>query len=460
MSISMRDLFNRQEMVNELISLRNSLANHYQGLQFGLREMFNVSSMMASGDGYQCGCNKPSQLIGGELAYAVPQWVAAHNHDTRTIEGIITESKISPDDFPLKPWHAYYDWCMKVRVDHQYRYLHSDSNVNAHGDVIECEWDSAFLPSWAWPQDGARVWMVGRWIYDCGHPHPQYGHKTEIHPPKALVWFRTEAVTFAGNGGPTRANNAVVYIGQNGGYWCQSINDQDYAFDLYLPPKPYDEAVPLWHITPMTPVVPVQPVITPYPVDAPRVLRVIIPLKGVIPHPEEYGAIIAGGWSDPRGTESAAIQPVRVRITKIYMDGDYDLGPDEWHVYIGVNGRWNVWKDLSGWSQDLDFAVDLDLHPTDRIQITASGFEADMIHDYMGNTSGYSWDYISNPHLTKEQREAIEDGVFWQLSGSFNDRNDQIGYFSQIHDPNDRSSFTRAAISPSDYRLSYSIEDR
>jgi hypothetical protein len=59
--------------------------------------------------------------------------------------------------------------------------------------------------------------MIGRWIYDCGHPQA-HGHKTEIHPPKAFASFRTEVTQFAANSGPTRANNAVLYIGSNGGY--------------------------------------------------------------------------------------------------------------------------------------------------------------------------------------------------------------------------------------------------
>ena len=38
MSMSMRDLFSRQGIAGEVISLRHSLANHPEGLQMSLRE--------------------------------------------------------------------------------------------------------------------------------------------------------------------------------------------------------------------------------------------------------------------------------------------------------------------------------------------------------------------------------------------------------------------------------------
>jgi hypothetical protein len=141
------------------------------------------------------------------------------------------------------------------------------------------------------------------------------------------------------------------------------------------------------------------------------------------------------------------------------MDGDYDTFGDEWHVYIGINGRWKVWRNIGGSSKSLNFTVSLNLHPTDKIKITACGFEADMMHDYMGESSGYTGGEVSNPNRTNDQREAIEDDVFWQLSGSFNDENDRIGHFSQAHNANERGTFTRSSVSPRDYRLRYTIED-
>ena len=337
MTISVKELFGRQGIEGEVISVRNSLANHPDGIKMGLREAHLRLLTLADGNGVARGCRRPGSLTLGvpgifekDVGLELPGWVPVAGEtqvvrdntsgetiirfredfagETRTVEGILARSHITYTDFPFRPWHTFYDWNFHVRVDRQYTYLHSPTNVLDDDGLIECEWDTAFLPDWAWPQDGSRVWMVGRWIYDCGHPTAN-GHKSEIHPPKALVSFRSEAVQFDGNQGPVRANQAVLFIGRDGGYWRQPINDQNYAFDLYLPPKPYEEAVPVLKTEPQTGALPVQPQFTPFPAGAPRALRVVIPLKGVEPHPENYGAIISAGWSDPRRTESAAVRP-------------------------------------------------------------------------------------------------------------------------------------------------------
>lgn len=471
MDLRLKHLFSRQEIPNEIISLRNSLANHPSVKGVGLREAYARLVKLADGNGYTRGCHRPSQAVAGDLAHTVPEWVSVDNQETRTVEGILTKSNIARTDFPLRPWHTYYDWCSHVQVDNQYTYLLSESNNQDHQEDFECEWETTYLPAWAWPQDSNRIWMVGRWIYDCGHPEKN-GHKTEIHPPKAMASFRGEAVQFSGNSGPTRANNAVLYIGGKGGYWNQSVNDQDYAFDLYLPPKPYAEAAPRWMCRPMTGVLPVAPLITPYPSYDPKALRIVIPLKGVTPSPDQYGAIFSAGWSDPRGTESAVIQRVRVRVTEIYMDTFYDeYTEDEWYPYICVNGRWKVYKSIDGVYKtlpngkvyrlpvSLDISVDLDLHPADRILLTASGFEADKVHDYMGDNSGYTWEQISDPNITQKRREEIEDHLFHQLLGSFKDENQALGHFQQSHNPAERDTFLKAS-DKQDYRLRYTIEGR
>jgi hypothetical protein len=457
MAISMRDLFSRQNLPNEVISLGISLAKHDGGTRTTLRQAATRFLQPANGDGWARGCHRPTQAIAGELSYVVPSWVPVHDRDVRTVEGVLTKSSISRTDFPLKPWHTYYDWNFFIRLDKQYTYLHSNSNIQDHGNLMECEWDTAFLPQWAWPPDGARIWMVGRWIYDCGHPE-RHGHKTEIHPPKAISWFGTGAVRLPGNADVTRATRATLYIGRHGGYWTQAVNDQDYTFDLYLPPKPYAEATPAWLVDARTPLS-VWPQITPLPAASPRYLRVTIPLRGVNPQPDQYGAVIWGGWTDPRRTESAAIQRLRVRLTTIYMDGDYDTFGDEWHVYAGINGSWNVWKSIGGSSKSVTFSVDLDLHTSDRVHVTGCGFEADLMDDYMADESGYTWAQISNPNITREQREAIEDSVFWQLAGTLNDENDAIGYLSDFHPATARGTFISGS-DKGDYRFHYKIENR
>jgi hypothetical protein len=232
MAISMKDLFTREAIRTEddYISFRRALANHAQGMGLGLAGAAERFLQNASSDGLSRGCRRPEEAtatvvipflrrVTREVGGAIPQWVSAADVETRTIEGILTRSRISDEDVPMQPWHRDYDWIMYVRLDKQYKYLVSPANREDDDDPtnvvkLECEWDSAFLPAWAWPSFGSRVWVVGRWVYDCGHP--EAGHRTEIHPPKALVSFRSESAEFSDNPGPSRANSAVVFIGRQG----------------------------------------------------------------------------------------------------------------------------------------------------------------------------------------------------------------------------------------------------
>jgi hypothetical protein len=432
--MSLRSWFSRKGIASsvgrkdneEIISIRNSLKNHVGGLQRGLLDNIRTFSGSANGDGYSRGCKHEGSGPFGELTHAIPQWVPVSNNETRTIEGVLTQSKISTEDFPLKPWHTYYDWLFYIEPDKQYTYLLNTKR----GPIIECEWDTAFLPNWAWPQQGSRIWMVGRWIYDCGHPEDS-GHNSEIHPPKAVVTFRTEAVKFPGNKGPTRANNAIVYIGRKGGYWTHNINDQDYAFDIYLPPKPYVEAEPVAKVESKTGPLPVNPQITPYPEANPKAMRVVIPLKGVEPHPNEYGAIISVGWSDPKDTERKKILPLKVsaRLTskmKITTDAHgrkHDNRPYV-NLALGINGRWFDrihYQMNAGWY----FEIILDLHPEDTVRFSICGFKVKTSdapggsgpHHHMGDESGLQWQIIAN--ADKTMTDSIIASIVIKLADTF-----------------------------------------
>jgi hypothetical protein len=182
----------------------------------------------------------------------------------------------------------------------------STGTLCLHTDM-EVEWDSASLmdekegferiwgaaPEFVWPAVGDRVWVQGRWIFDCGHPssddvrHVKFS--TEIHPPRALVTFRLNHIALdsfprarvsapnfpapqswlpvtgepavlppdAPNSGPTNVpvTEADIFISGNGGaandvcslvsYPCSNygghtpliipVNDRNYVFDVYPP---------------------------------------------------------------------------------------------------------------------------------------------------------------------------------------------------------------------------------
>jgi hypothetical protein len=429
-------------------------------------------------DGRARGCRLPSSLSIGipgfsrDVGEVIPSWVEATPQPSaqpdgrpRLVEGVLMESHISGTDFPFKPWHTYYDWNYKVRPDPQYRNLLSTANVADGNGELECEWDTTFLPSYAWGQRGQRIWVLGRWIFDCGHSTAN-GYRTEIHPPKAVVTFRSEAVKFFGNRGPTHATIASLYIGRKDTYFTTNINDQDYEFDLPLPPRPFPTATPQSLIRSMTGVPPVNPVITAMPSAAnARSLKVRVPLKGVTPHPSEYGLIVSGGWSDPNGTETAKIIKRQVTIEKIFMDANLDplpLDSDEWYVYVCVNGRWKAFENLSGDAKTLNYHVDLDLHPTDKITISLCGFEADTVDDLMGNDSGV------DPHrVSARSSDAQAKAVAGQIRNAFvagltegvPNENDSISRLFVQHAASDTGTF-RVRPHDQDYRLQYVIAAR
>jgi hypothetical protein len=136
-------------------------------------------------------------------------------------------SEVSEEEIP---WNHYtHDFTIKVVPDPAYQQLLSswarypgteacpDGSLsdNCHWPDMEVEWDNGSMmkvnddddrtwgavPEFVWPVVGDRVWVEGRWVFDCGHPLipdevpdaqlDQYvKFQTEIHPPRALVTFR------------------------------------------------------------------------------------------------------------------------------------------------------------------------------------------------------------------------------------------------------------------------------
>jgi hypothetical protein len=184
------------------------------------------------------------------------------------------------------------------------------TDVTCHHLDMEVEWDNASLmkvnddddrtwgavPEYVWPAVGDRVWVEGRWVFDCGHPsvpkvlpedRKYVKYSTEIHPPRALVTFRlnhpalsslgsifseswlpvTGAPTLNAAGKPSSdpthvpVTQADIFISGNGGGAndlcmieattssndCQhghtnpviQVGDRNYVFDIYPPGTDY-----------------------------------------------------------------------------------------------------------------------------------------------------------------------------------------------------------------------------
>ncbi len=195
------------------------------------------------------------------------------NNPTRIVEGYVSPvptdenqdsqapAEVSEEEIP---WNHYtHDYTFKVLPDPNYQYLlgswarfpgmtfGTQSEVACHGwggsfsnnicsfpadtcsngptcnhQVMEVEWENGSamkvnddddrkwgsLPEYAWPSVGDRVWVEGRWIFDCGHPgvsnlndaeaiiptilgthlKDYVKYSTEFHPPRALVTFRLD----------------------------------------------------------------------------------------------------------------------------------------------------------------------------------------------------------------------------------------------------------------------------
>lgn len=380
-----------------------------------------------------------------KLARAVPNWVSADDADTRVIEGRLHGARITFTDMPLGPWHVAYDWNYYVRPDKQYNYLQAVVNreVGEGGteiDIMECEWDSSSLiEPFAFPHFGDRVLFIGRWIYDCGHPYgtdaesdtkaelidwsdPLY--RAEIHPPKIAVIFRTFAIDF---GGKLRAaNNALIWMNQNGGYWQHGrLDAHDCAFELYLPPRPTDDAVATFAV--VNPAAPdlllptdMLPVVTFFPAADPRVARVVFPFKGKNLSQGLLGCRVSVFWDVPK--KIGVFQKLRVAITALKIV-NAPMPGQIWTLVVGVGTTWRAFAlDVDGEADNsfpLDFVVDMALEASDkfRISVFARGdFETTTDSSFMGvplivDKVAVSWDQVvaasQDPMKDMQIREAI-----------------------------------------------------
>jgi len=253
----------------------------------------------------------PSQRPNLQPPTILEGWVTPQPSDQKSSDQ--STSEVAEEDL----WwtHNTHDFTFKVIPDPAYQHLLSswvnpDGTTGVHTDM-EVEWDNASLmdehegfqriwgavPEFVWPAVGDRVWVSGRWIFDCGHPSssdvPHVQFSTEIHPPRALVAFRlnhpaldsfptarVSAPNFpapqsylpvtgepvilspdAPNSGPTNVpvTEADIFVSGNGAaandlcsitpYPCAGhtspfipVSDRNYVFDIYPPGTCYGPA--------------------------------------------------------------------------------------------------------------------------------------------------------------------------------------------------------------------------
>src|SRR6266542_1437156 len=147
-----------------------------------------------------------------------PEWPTVWDERPIEVYGTIAQtrddaveqpSKISPSDNP--PTHYGHDATLFLVPDPAYQWVIGTSNYyageagSAEPGRLEIEWEtqnggntSSYgkgnigLPLWVTPTAGDRVYAVGRWILDAGHP--ELGTRTEMHPPRLVATMRRRPV--------------------------------------------------------------------------------------------------------------------------------------------------------------------------------------------------------------------------------------------------------------------------
>lgn len=296
-----------------------------------------------------------------------PAWVGArpfpYGNMPSVAEGIITPSKVTVThhDFPFN--HKSHDQNFHVKVDPKYTGLASTAHPqDANGQrTMEMEWEIGSantgitdrFPKEFWPWVGDRVWMIGRWVWDCGHftatPTP-HGYQTEIHPPFATAFTRDQPNTFPGENRPSSAKVTYIYVHGRGGYYDTPVGGRNYEFDIPTPPKPFLPGAQLRpHVIGLpfggpAPIVTAKSQLCDFGGTMSPCAHVVIPLSGIPASPSlKYGAIVATKWINP----ITAFQPtegfrtLRVTFDSIRVNEDHDYFSGEWdNLWVGVNGKW------------------------------------------------------------------------------------------------------------------------
>ena len=286
----------------------------------------------------------------------------AEIHGSLTVEGTVVESHVSHEDVPFDHWS--HDRVWHVKLDPRLSYLNSFSNDPLPGTLrssknpadksMEMEWEIGTVndgrtdrfPKEFWPSAGDRVWMMGRYIFDCGHP--EEGPRTELHPPSVVAFthFEPLQISNAAPGSlPIFAAKTSIYIHGEGGYYKTSVGGRSYQFDVVLPPKPSPSSKLVAFIID-TPFGGPLPIITgPFvrPGSSENFVHVNYDLKSITPSPSnKFGAHIAAGWIDP--SQSNIYHYLTVTFDSITKNPSINARLQQDHtweqLWASVNGKY------------------------------------------------------------------------------------------------------------------------
>lgn len=169
-----------------------------------------------------------------------PNWITVWDKRPVGVYGTVTETgagganqpgRISYEDDPLT--HYAHDTNFYLLPDASYSWAVGTSNYYSNGEDdsgvalgrIEVEWEALNngtpetygsgaigMPDWVIATSGDRMYVVGRWVLDCGHP--ELGDRTEMHPPRMVAVMRQRPSVTAANNAATQVD---VYVSGHGG---------------------------------------------------------------------------------------------------------------------------------------------------------------------------------------------------------------------------------------------------
>ncbi|HTM20186.1 MAG TPA: hypothetical protein VL172_06760 [Kofleriaceae bacterium] len=251
-----------------------------------------------------------------QFSFVNPEWAAveegtAIDSAPVLVHGTVEQFIVSRQDFPAS--HLAYDAVPFLRLDEEDAWRLGTGNLTDEEDgIMEIEWEAGAWPDWAWPGPGDRLAVMGRWIFDCGHPGgapgtcsattdrpcvidddcrpprcpdcgadetcagEHFGYSTEIHPPHAAASIRLGRGGQLVDGGPAQpVSRADIYVSADGGpagdrctlthvdglrdflfsVECFPLDEpvaqvraRDFVFDLPLPPRPEGAGPAIWRV--------------------------------------------------------------------------------------------------------------------------------------------------------------------------------------------------------------------
>jgi hypothetical protein len=305
--------------------------------------------------------------------------------------------------------------------------------------------------------------MLGRWVFDCGHPP----YETEIHPPKAVAFTRAAPTALPGDTAPSLTNKTFVWIHGRGGYYNRSVAQQDYDFDIALPPRPalavQQNRAGAAAVAPpvafgpepraaiLSRVGSVTPVLSFLPAGAPTRVHVHYPLAALHDSSlnRQFGATIASGWREQ--TLGRTYRQLCVKFENVKVLHDHDpFASGEWRLRLYGGQQWvPLSAKVNHELDDVDDGQTVALHAANDHRCSATFNVSDADGSLRIDTTGWESDAI--------------DGLFGS-GGNITrlaDENDSIGDVHRV--------FSRASnfgigphsdpSSSGDFRLRYVISE-